>query len=77
MEATMIDANEWFGPATSFDTAKDELLKLVQKAQEVSESLIANWQKFHPTEIPFPSKHRPFQIICRNPPFARGTLNGT
>jgi hypothetical protein len=54
----MIDANEWVDRVIAFDAVKDELLILAQKAQEVSESLVANWQTFHPSGKPTPSNHR-------------------
>jgi len=54
----MIDANEWVDRATAFDEAKEELLKLAQTAQEVSENLIANWHEFQSSEKPSSSNQR-------------------
>ena len=45
----MMDANGWVERKAAFDTAEDELLKLVKNAKEIAEDISSGWYPFYPS----------------------------
>jgi hypothetical protein len=55
-----MDANQWVERKIAFDTAEDELLKLVKNVKEIAEEMSSAWYPFYPTgEAPRLNRKRP------------------